>query len=479
MTQPDLSSPRIAVVGGGIAGLAAAHRAVELDPRCQVTLFEAGPRPGGVISTLHRDGFQVERSADNFITTVPFGLHLCKRLGLGEELISTNPAFRRTFVVRRNRLRPLPDGFLMMAPTRLWPLAVTPLLSPWGKLRAACEYFIPPRTDDADESMADFVRRRLGNEVFDRLVEPLVSAVYAADMQRLSVLATLSRFREMERDHGSLIRAMRRQIKHRPKGHPGESGARYSLFVTLRDGLSRLVETLTSRLPADSIRLNTPIEKIELHDGKWRLFFPTHPSSLIPHPSDFDALILATPSWMTARLLEPVDSTLAGELAAIRHEGTAIVSLGYSDRQIGHPLDGMGAVMPAVEQSPILAVSFSSRKYPHRAPPGKTLLRVFVGGSRRPDLAEMPDDALLPLVLRHVEKILHVRGAPGFIDLAHWPRTMPQYHVGHKDRIARIETRIATLPRLRLAGNAYHGVGIPDCIHSGETAAERILADFS
>ena len=186
---------RIAVIGGGIAGLAAAHRLVELDPACEVTLFEAGERLGGVLSTVHEDGFQVEQSADNFITTIPWGVDLCKRLGLGEQLVQTNPAHRRTFVVRRGRLCPLPDGFLMMAPTRLWPLALTPILSPLGKLRAALEWFIPPREDDADESMAAFVRRRLGRETFDRLVEPLVSAVYAADLEKLSVLATLSRFR--------------------------------------------------------------------------------------------------------------------------------------------------------------------------------------------------------------------------------------------------------------------------------------------
>ena len=176
---------------------------------CSLTLLEAGPRLGGVLETVHEDGFQVEQSADNFITTVPWGVNLCNRLGLGDQLVQTNPAYRRTFVVRRGRLHRLPDGFLMMAPTRLWPLAVTPLLSPLGKLRAALEYFLPPRTDPSDESMAGFVRRRLGREAFDRLVEPLVSAVYAADLEKLSVLATLPRFREMERDCGSLIRAMR------------------------------------------------------------------------------------------------------------------------------------------------------------------------------------------------------------------------------------------------------------------------------
>jgi protoporphyrinogen/coproporphyrinogen III oxidase len=187
-------------------------------------------------------------------------------------------------------------------------------------------------------------------------------------------------------------------------------------------------------------------------------------------------LILATPSWMTAKLLEPTDADLTRDLSAVSHEGTAIVSLGYDDRQVGHPLDGMGAVVPAVEQSPILAVSFSSRKYAHRAPEGKSLLRVFVGGARHPELAEMPDDQLLSLVRKHTETLLHIQGDPVFCDIAHWPRTMPQYHVGHKDLVASIESRVASIPNIQLAGNAYHGVGIPDCIHGGELAAERILA---
>jgi oxygen-dependent protoporphyrinogen oxidase len=193
---------------------------------------------------------------------------------------------------------------------------------------------------------------------------------------------------------------------------------------------------------------------------------------------EFDALILAAPSWMSAKLLEPIQSDLARDLAAIKHEGTAIVSLGYQDSQVGHPLDGMGAVVPAIEQSPILAISFSSRKYAHRASDGKTLLRVFVGGARQPELAEMPDNQLLPLVRKHTEKLLHIKGDPIFCDIAHWPGTMPQYHVGHIDLVASIEARVTSIPHLQLAGNAYHGVGIPDCIHGGELAAERILASF-
>jgi len=477
--NPTLPTPRcVAVIGGGIAGLAAAHRLVELDPRCELTLFDAGPRLGGVLSTVYEDGFQVEQSADNFITTVHWGVNLCKRLGLGDQLIGTNPAYRRTFVVRRGRLHRLPDGFLMMAPTRLWPLALTPILSPLGKLRAAMEYFIPPREDDADESMSHFVRRRLGREAFERLVEPLVSAVYAADLEKLSVLATLPRFREMERDFGGLIRAMRHHKKNRPKSS-GESGARYSMFVTLRDGLSSLVEAIASRLPSGAMRLNSPVTSIERCGDEWRVSTKENDECRMMNDdchSSFHAIILATPSPVSAALLQPLDAALAADLASIEHSGTAILSLGYRTDEIGHPLDGMGAVVPAVERSPILAVSFSSRKYAHRAPEGKTLLRVFVGGARRPEVAAMSDAELTPLVLGELTRLLRIRGEPCYGNIARWPDTMPQYHVGHKELVARIESRVAALPNLALAGNAYHGVGLPDCIHGGELAAERILA---
>ena len=485
---------RIAVIGGGISGLAAAHRLIELQPACQVVLFERDSRLGGVLSTVHEQGYQIEQSADNFITTVPYAVDLCKRLGLADELVQTNPRFRQTFVVHRGRLVKLPDGFLMMAPTRLWPLAVPPILSPLGKIRAALEYFIPPRSGDADESMAGFVRRRLGREAFERLVEPLVSAVYAADLEKLSVEATLSRFREMEREHGSLIRAMRRAMaarrqQQRSEKHAknrdenqqnlaGQSGARYSMFVTLRNGLSHLVDVLAARLPQGTVRLNSPVTNIKCTGGRWIVSFTV--GSEAGKPSDtrheeFDAVILATPSHVAADLLQSIDAELAAELARIEHSGTAIVSAAFGREQIGHALDGMGVVVPAVERSPILACSFSSQKYTHRSPDEDVVLRAFVGGARAPRMAEMPDEQLRPLVLNELAKLLQITGEPKYLRIAHWPRTMPQYHVGHKELVARIESRVATHAGLQLAGNAYHGVGIPDCIHSGETAAERAL----
>jgi len=467
VTEEPGKSRRIAVVGGGISGLAAAHRLTELAPEDGIVLFEERNRLGGVLETVHEDGFQVEQSADNFITTFPWAVDLCKRLGLSEKLVQTNAQFRRTFVVRRGRLRPLPDGFLMMAPSRIWPLATTPILSPLGKARAAMEYFIPPRADESDESMAAFVRRRLGREVFQRLVEPLISAVYAADMEKLSLLATMPRFREMEKNHGSLIRAMRKQMRS-ARQPQAQSGPRYSMFVTLKGGLSTLVDALAAKLPDNAIRLETPVSRIDQTSGIWTLTLGDGTTET------FDGLILATPSHVAARLLDRVDGELSRQLGGISHSGTAIVTVAYHRDQIAHPMDGMGFVVPAVERRPILAGSFSSQKYTHRAPEGKTLIRVFAGGGQHPRMAEMDDDRLVPLVCRELASLLGIKGDPIYHTVAHWPGTMPQYHVGHVQLVERIQARVAGIPNLGLAGNAFTGVGIPHCIHSGELAAEAI-----
>jgi protoporphyrinogen/coproporphyrinogen III oxidase len=467
VTEEPNKSRRIAVVGGGISGLAAAHRLVELAPRDEVVLFEEQNRLGGVLETIHEDGFQIEQSADNFITTFPWAVDLCKRLGLSDNLVQTNPQFRRTFVVRRGRLRPLPDGFLMMAPSRMWPLATTPILSPLGKARAAMEYFIPPRAGESDESMAGFVRRRLGREVFQRLVEPLISAVYAADMEKLSLLATMPRFRQMEKEHGGLIRAMRKQMRSARQPQT-QSGPRYSMFVTLEEGLSSLVAAIAAKLPDDAIRLETPVARIDQTVGTWTLTLGDGTTET------FDGLILATPSHVAARLLGSVDDELSRQLGGILHSGTAIVTVAYNRDQIAHPMDGMGFVVPSIERRPILAGSFSSQKYTHRAPEGKTLIRVFAGGDQNPQMAEMEDERLVPLVREELAVLLGIKGDPIYHTVAHWPGTMPQYHVGHLELVERIQALVSRLPNLAVAGNAFTGVGIPHCIHTGELAAEAI-----
>jgi oxygen-dependent protoporphyrinogen oxidase len=470
---------RIAVVGGGIAGLAAAHRVGELEPAAEVTLFEASDRLGGVLRSDRRDGWLIERSADMFTTREPWALDLCRRIGIADELIETDARFRRAFVARRGRLVPVPEGFTLMSPAKVWPILTTPLLSPLGKLRLAGEYFVRCKQDSSDESLESFVVRRFGREAFDRLIQPLIGGIYTADPARLSMQATLPQFVALERQHGSLIRGMRRKpAEMTGKGAAVEgqgSGARYGQFVAPQGGMQRLVDALAGQLPAGTVRLQACVDRIErvAHNGAeavWQVSVCGH-----PQPDPFDALILAAPAPQCTRLLAFVNHELAALVGQIPYAGCSVAVLGVRRDQIAHPLDGFGFVVPAIEKRRILAGSMASVKFPGRAPEGHVLLRVFVGGALQPALAELPDDETRSLVLAELGDLMGLSGQPEFCEIARWLGAMPQYHIGHLSLVEAIEQRTAAIPGLALAGNAYRGVGIPQCIKSGEAAAERIL----
>ncbi|MBQ2620656.1 MAG: protoporphyrinogen oxidase [Thermoguttaceae bacterium] len=483
---------RVAVIGAGISGLAAAFHIHELSPETSISVFDPRPRVGGVLNTVIKDGLEIEEGADNFITTVPWGLDLCKRLGISDQLVTTSSQYRQTFVVFRNRLHKLPEGFLMMAPTKMWPLATTRLLSPLGKIRAGLELFIPRKKDDADESMAEFGRRRLGKEVFERLIEPLVSGVYGANLEELSVLATMERFREMEKEHRSLIIAMRAEMAKRRKAARDakaaaqagkESGPRYSMFVTLKGGFSLMSNTIVEKLPSGTFNLNCRVTRLNQETSTsgrpvWRVTWQDGQDKPELERQTwtelFDAVIVAAPSYNAQELLAPINARLGELLGGIGHTGTAIASMAFKNEQIRHPMEGMGAVVPEIEHSPILAMSFSTHKYPHRSPKGTQLIRVFAGGARDSSLAVMPDEQLTPLLVEKMRPLLKIEGPPYAVHTAHWPNTMPQYYVGHLDRVAEIEQIVGSIPGLALAGNSYRGVGVPACIHSGEQAAEII-----
>ena len=471
-SSPNTRLPRrVAVIGGGISGLAAAHRLTELEPTAEIALFEAGDRLGGVLQTSRRDGYLLDHSADSFITNVPWALDLCGRIGMADELIQTSETGRRALVVRGGKLYPVPEGFTLMAAAKIWPVLSTPILSPWGKLRLAMEYFVSRRTDDGDESLASFARRRLGKQVFERLVQPLVAGIYTADAERLSLAAALPRFQEMERRHGSLIRAARLEARERGENADAQdSGARYSLFVAPREGLASLVEAIARRLPEGCVRLNSPVERLAaLPGGGWNVFIAGQ-----SEPQTFSALVVAAPAPRAAQLLKGIDDTLAAGLAEIPYAGSAIALVGYRREQIARPLDGFGFVVPEIEHRQILAGSFSSVKFAGRAAEDRVLIRVFVGGSGRPELVQASEDELRRIVARELHELLRVTGEPELFQVCRWGGKMPQYHVGHVELVRRIESSAAALPNFALAGNAYHGVGIPQCIHSGEQAAARV-----
>jgi len=476
MDSASSTTWRVAVIGGGLAGLAAANRLAELCAQkarpLDLTLFEAGSRLGGVVETRHVAGYRVELGGDSFITNKPWGVDLCRRLGIEERLIPTDARYRRSLVLRRGRPVPVPDEFQLLSPVSVGAVLRSPIFSWPGKLRMTLEYVLPRGKGDTDESLGHFVRRRFGREALERLVQPLVGGIYTSDPEKLSLRATMPRFLEMEQQHGSLIRALRSQ-KESGRGEDGASGARYGLFATLAGGVSELVDAMASRLSKGvDIRLGT--EVVRAHpEGERRGFVLEFADG---SQDAFDAVIVALPAYRAAALISGFAPQVAGLLNRIEYASTAIVASGHKLADIRDPLEAFGLVVPAIEKRKILAVSFTSRKFPGRAPEGSVQFRTFVGGAMQPELLDRSDAEIVALVREELESILGVTWKPEFTIVARWMRSMPQYHVGHLDLVAGIERELAGLHNLALAGNAYRGVGIPDVIHSGELAAERILA---
>ena len=457
---------RVVVIGGGISGLAAAHRLIELNPALDLTLIEASGRLGGTLHTEQRDGFLLERGPDSFISEKPEAVALAKRLGLESHLIETNPDHRRSFIVRNGRLRPVPEGFQLLAPSRIWPFLTTDIFSLAGKARMSADLFLPRKITNGsnDESLASFVRRRLGREALERMAQPMVGGIYTADPETLSLRATLPRFLDMERDHRSLILAMLRK----GRSQTGTSGARYSLFLSFDQGIQVLVDALAEAMPGCQVQLNTKVVAIERQSG---FLIKTEKEDTI----EADALCLALPAYISAQLLQTIDQSLASQLKQINYASTATINLAYRRDAIQHPLDGFGFVVPFIEKRSLIACTFSNVKFPGRAPKDHLLLRAFVGGALQPDMFALEEPEMLKRVEQDLRELLQINGKPLFAEVSKWEESMPQYQVGHLDRIAAIENQLAQLPNLSLAGNAYRGAGIPDCIRSGETAAEKLI----
>jgi oxygen-dependent protoporphyrinogen oxidase len=480
----------VAIVGGGIAGLAAAEalvaRARERGVPVRPTILEAAPRTGGVIATERTDGFVIEAGPDCFITDKPWGVTLCQRLGLDGELIGTNPACRRSFILRGRRLLPVPEGFQLLAPSRLGAFAASPVLGLGGKLRAALDLVLPRGEPRPDESLASFVRRRFGNQALDRLAQPLLAGVYGADPERLSLRATMPRFLDLEREHRSVILGLIRGRRQRGSGR-GVSGARYSLFVTPRRGMAAIVEKLEQSLPPGSVRIGTRIAALEagpIDPRRRRFTLRTANGGTI----EAHAVVLALHGPDAAALLATLDATLAARLAAIRYGSSTTVSLAWRQEDVARRLDGFGFVVPRSEGRRLVACSFSSIKFTERAPDGHLLVRAFLGdggeggdAGHTADAQASPADAAAAIatVRRELGEILKVNAEPLLARVAHHRGAMAQYEVGHLERAAEIESRLEAHVGLALAGNSLRGVGVPDCIRSGEAAADRILSQAS
>jgi oxygen-dependent protoporphyrinogen oxidase len=470
---------RIVIIGGGITGLSAAHHLIENSARdpssLEVVLLEANAQTGGVLSTQLHNGFLLERGPDAFISEKPAALSLIRRIGLEKHLIETNDLHRRSFVARGNKLIPVPEGFQLLAPSRFLPFLTSDIFSWSGKARMALDLILPRGSKSNsvdDESLASFVRRRLGREALDRMAQPMVGGIYTADPERLSLRATMPRFLEMENKYRSLLRAMWHARRNQSSEEAsGTSGARYSLFLSLDRGMQLLVDRLAELLPKDSIRLNTKATSLAFDDGAKRWIVGTKAGDIL----HADGVCITLPAYAAANLLGDLDKVLAQELDAIPYASTATVNLAYRREDIAHTLDGFGFVVPIVERRATLACSFSSVKFSGRASDGTVLLRAFVGGALQPEMFALDDDAMIRAVREDLRDLLGIEQPPIFAIVTKWPRSMAQYHVGHLERVARIKERVNAFKTLQLAGNAYDGAGMPDCIRSGETAASELL----
>ncbi len=458
------------VIGGGITGLAACYRlqreAAARDIPLDITLLEAGGRVGGVIQTEHRDGFLIEHGPDAFISTKPAAKALCEEIGIADQFIGTNPKVRRSFVIRNGTLHPVPEGFYMMAPGAFKPFLKTPLFSWRGKLRMALDLFIPRRERDTDEAVAHFVRRRLGTEAFTRMAQPMIGGIYTSDAENLSLQATFPRFLEMEKAHGSIIKALRAQKKQAAQTSRDTSGPRYSLFLSFKSGMQTLIDTLTQAL-SSSIRLDAKVEHIQRASdaNRW------HVSLANGEMLNAELLCIALPALQAAALIENIPSPLAAKLKTIPYASSATVNLAFHRKDVTHPLDGMGFVVPATENLSLIGCSFSSVKFESRVPADHVLLRAFVGEPT----SKKTETELIELCQADLTSLLGLKNAPQFAIVSKHSQAMAQYQVGHQDVVSSIEQFTSELRGLALAGNGYHGVGIPDCIQSGEAAALSLL----
>ena len=451
---------RVAVIGGGIAGLAAARRLESVAPDIEVLLVERDDALGGKLRTEHVDGFVIEAAADSFLSRKERGVGLVEELGLGAELIARRPENHRTFVRRGDELYPLPEGLTAMIPSNLEALERSVLLSSEGKLRFASEVEVPPATGDEDESVASFVSRRFGREAYETLVEPLMTGIYGGDGEQLSLRATFPQLRVLELEHGSILRGLSAPL---PSDRPP--------FLSLRAGMGSLVSALVKGLQSTEIRLRRGAVRVahaatgyevELDDGE-RL--------------DVDGVVVATPAFVTAELLADLDAELAAAHAAIPYSSSVVVTFAFSADHV-HLTDGYGYVVPRVEGTDVLACTWTSQKWDGRAPHGTVLIRVYAGRFGGRDLTIEPDEELVVLARTEVGRV-GIAGEPVLTRIQRWPLGMPQYVLGHPERLGQIDAALAEHPGLAVAGAAYRGVGIPDCIRSGESAAESVTRAFA
>ena len=458
---------RIAIVGGGISGLAAAFALEErrrAGDSLEYAVYESGPRFGGVLATEQVDGCLIEAGPDSFLTEKPWAAELCRRLGIEDQLIGSNDGDRKTYILVKGKLTPMPDGLMFMVPTRLAPALLSTLFSGATKFRMVREWRFAPRQSRSDESVAALVERHYGAEMVERLADPLLSGVYGGEAAQLSVRAVLPRFVEMESKYGSLGRGMLAACKNMK---PAQSAP--PIFTSLKGGMQQLADALAAGLSPGTLRPNTRVEAVQKQDRGWIVS--------AGYASDhFDNVIIATSATAAVPLFEITCAGLASELKAIPYSSSMTVALGF-DKDVRAALPaGFGFLVPRSEGKRMLAATFVHNKFPHRAPEDRALIRCFLGGSRDEQILQLPDDKILGIVREELRRILGLNAEPLFTRIYRWRGAMAQYVVGHLERLQRIESLLKQWPGLALAGNAYRGIGVPDCVRSGEAAVQQVLA---
>ena len=458
---------RIAIIGGGISGLSAAftlERQRQAGMPLEYVLFGASPRFGGVIFTERLENCVVEAGPDSFLTEKPWASELCHELGIAGQLIGSNDLQRRTYISVNGKLIPMPDGFAFMVPTKVMPAALSPLFSFHTKIKMANEWFHPRREVDADESVATFVKRHYGEEMVERLADPLLSGIYGGDVADLSLRAVLPRFADMQARYGSLGKAM---IENRRKAASKDKDPR-PIFTSLKNGMQQLVDALVLRIPTSCVRPNAPIQSLSTVSGGWRV--PSRDQT-----EQFDSVILAVPAHAAAELLNDSCANIASELRGVEYSSSVTVVLGY-DRRVRKLLPpGFGYLVARGEGKRVLAVTFVHNKFPHRAPEDHALLRCFLGGTRDETILELSDEEILRIVRKELREVLSIDSDQLFAKVYKWRAAMAQYNVGHLERLQRIERLRMEVPGLFFAGNAYNGIGVPDCVRSGKQAARQVL----
>jgi oxygen-dependent protoporphyrinogen oxidase len=464
---------RIAIIGGGISGLAAAYT---LDEKRQsgtpveYVLFEAGSRLGGVLLTEQVDGCLVEAGADSFLTEKPWASDLCRKIGLGDQLIGSNDAERKTYIFAKGKLVEMPDGLMFMVPTKIMPTVRSPLFSVGTKLRMAAEWFRPPRKAVEDETVADMVKRHYGSEVVELLADPLLCGIYGGDASQLSVRAVLPRFADMESKHGSLGRAM---FKARKKAPVADDVPAKPVFTALKDGMQQMIDALAASLDPKAVKRSAPVQSVIRQDNGWTV--------CAGYQTDhFDAVIIAAPAQTAADILQGTDENLSRDLGNIQYTSSVTVTLGYDEHVRAALPPGFGFLVPRNEGHRMLAATFVHNKFPHRAPANRALIRCFFGGARDEEILQKNEREIVQIVRNELRQIVGAAldAEPFFARVYKWKSAMAQYSMGHLERVQRIEGLRQQLHGLALAGNGYGGIGVPDCVRSGTEAAGKILAEM-